>query len=1212
MSTRLLASLAHILFLVLSVCNGAAGLSSCTSTTSEYAQADFTNTVSDTTDMKSTAPFVLDTRLAFDVDTLVGISTAPGVSGTDTTVSRISLDGYWYNGLSAPVLTSLFDGLWSMDSEPSYHLDYFINPETGLNYTETKQAVVFNAENPKQVAISGQYVAWTQDSLSDPTKSTVMVQKQVHRANVTSALQDSVSISLSFDWPSRTGVSQSHPSICSNYLAYQEIDSSNLASVWLYHLAAGSKEPLNQIEGQTSSYFFPVLTSRSTSDDSADWPSASCVATWMEASHTISVDTNRNLDLGSTAVALSWLNSITIHMLLLPSRASLSISSAQWQTGSYTLLHNGFVSGDYFFILVSYADLSSYMIRTAYLPTYLKSGTLTFSDVMSSVSSSPLRFANGQNEALLYWQNVGSDWNLNGLYYAGSSDKSYYETHCTVLSTPATSSVLSAAFSTDTVFYSDGSKLHLIDLNKDNDILWDLTDLFPLNGHEITDSDNDGVGDGEDIVTATGPCVTSSTEKCLPDLTILYIEWSCFVVVTSVCVWFGVRFFKRQYRRAMELAEQAVEYDGPDIELELEKQVEQRMSNQRMVAFCLQLFILALAVLSIVLAVIPIYSFTPRPLTDMILFAWIDFHITWLFVLDLVARFIVRNKRREPTIWNFCIANWYDFPALLTDIPGATLQTPLSVVKILPRIWRIIRIVKVFRVVRFYRKVTRQSSFVTWMIKRPGVFLTGLMVLIIVSAAILLKIMEQGVAPNFERLDYVFWFVLSTVTTVGYGDMYPISVYARLLTMVLMFVGVGLIGTLSANIARNILTVGNTEDKINQLKKVNRERVEVHKSSLSKLMIAYNPVLAAIPQIFSLNSKTVSTVDERQRVNLERRSLLGSTVPEDLEKDWTRRDADLVMVRVSLEEAQLLSDVQSLREINTDVEQTASMTKKLYSESIVSEIIKDAQGKITPVSRLRFMLRTYQMDSEKFQLLVKELVKVIFEPPRQNNIFLERMFTLQHYLTEHNKTVDDGYFDLRDPLDDKLRRVEEILRNPRYDISKRFDSEDILADVFEVVLLWDRVVTARWAMQNIVFKPSARINPPAIRVIPLSTKQNKLNRRSSLAYSEGAKAKSNKPEKDNETESNPPEPSVLSKRVSTRSIPNHLVGNMAIRESLGGSRSSSRDSRKDHFLSQRPLTSSRTESYNTITQMVELAALLNGEMGEPMSPLSPIGRNFMI
>eukprot|EP00742_Colponemidia_sp_Colp-10_P004835 GILJ01005162.1.p1 GENE.GILJ01005162.1~~GILJ01005162.1.p1 ORF type:complete len:1182 (-),score=172.76 GILJ01005162.1:116-3661(-) len=560
MSARLCACLFNILFLILSVCNGAAGLSSCTSTTSEYAQADFTNAFSDTTDMKSTAPFVLDTRLAFDGDTLVGISTAAGVSGADMTVTSISLDGYWYNGLSAPSLTSLFDGLWSLESEPDYHLDYFINPQTGLNYTESKQAVVFNAENPKQVAISGQYVAWTQDSLSDPTKSTVMVQKQVHRANLTSALQDSVSISLSFDWPSRTGVSQSHPSICSDYLAYQELDSSNLASVWLYHLVAGSKEPLNQIEGQTRSYFFPVLTSRSTSDDSADWPVASCVATWMEASHTISVDTNKNLALGSTAVALSWLNSVTIHMLLLPSRASLSISSSQWQTGSYTLLHNGFVSGDYLFVLVSYADLSSYMIRVAYLPTFLRSGTLTFSDVTSSVSSFPLRFANGQNEALLYWQNAGSDWNLNGLYFTGSSDKSYYETHCTVLSTPATSSVLSTAFSTDTVFYSDGTKLHRIDLNKDNDILWDLTDLFPLNGHEITDSDNDGVGDGEDIVTATGPCVTSSTEKCLPDLTILYIEWSCFVAVTSVCVWFGVRFFKRQYRRAMELAEQAVEY----------------------------------------------------------------------------------------------------------------------------------------------------------------------------------------------------------------------------------------------------------------------------------------------------------------------------------------------------------------------------------------------------------------------------------------------------------------------------------------------------------------------------------------------------------------------------------------------------------------------------------------------------------------------------
>lgn len=47
---------------------------------------------------------------------------------------------------------------------------------------------------------------------------------------------------------------------------------------------------------------------------------------------------------------------------------------------------------------------------------------------------------------------------------------------------------------------TDTTDYYLYDLNKDNDLLWDVHDKFPLTGAEYYDNDNDGIGDNGDIV----------------------------------------------------------------------------------------------------------------------------------------------------------------------------------------------------------------------------------------------------------------------------------------------------------------------------------------------------------------------------------------------------------------------------------------------------------------------------------------------------------------------------------------------------------------------------------------------------------------------------------------------------------------------------------------------------------------------------------------
>ena len=54
------------------------------------------------------------------------------------------------------------------------------------------------------------------------------------------------------------------------------------------------------------------------------------------------------------------------------------------------------------------------------------------------------------------------------------------------------------------------NQLHLLDINKDNDLLFDFNDLFPFSWEYILDSDNDEIGDQVRLYVSSIPKVYSS------------------------------------------------------------------------------------------------------------------------------------------------------------------------------------------------------------------------------------------------------------------------------------------------------------------------------------------------------------------------------------------------------------------------------------------------------------------------------------------------------------------------------------------------------------------------------------------------------------------------------------------------------------------------------------------------------------------------------
>jgi voltage-gated potassium channel len=69
-------------------------------------------------------------------------------------------------------------------------------------------------------------------------------------------------------------------------------------------------------------------------------------------------------------------------------------------------------------------------------------------------------------------------------------------------------------------------------------------------------------------------------------------------------------------------------------------------------------------------------------------------------------------------------------------------------------------------------------------------------------AAVQITITERAVeGSNIKNFADGFWWAITTVTTVGYGDRYPTTTEGRLLAVMLMFMGISLVGVITASVA---------------------------------------------------------------------------------------------------------------------------------------------------------------------------------------------------------------------------------------------------------------------------------------------------------------------------------------------------------------------------------------------------------------------------
>ena len=81
-------------------------------------------------------------------------------------------------------------------------------------------------------------------------------------------------------------------------------------------------------------------------------------------------------------------------------------------------------------------------------------------------------------------------------------------------------------------------------------------------------------------------------------------------------------------------------------------------------------------------------------------------------------------------------------------------------------------------------------------------------------SAIQITITERAVeGSNIKNFGDGLWWAISTVTTVGYGDRFPTTTEGRFLAVALMFMGISLVGVITASVAAWFVKMGQEDSR---------------------------------------------------------------------------------------------------------------------------------------------------------------------------------------------------------------------------------------------------------------------------------------------------------------------------------------------------------------------------------------------------------------
>lgn len=200
-------------------------------------------------------------------------------------------------------------------------------------------------------------------------------------------------------------------------------------------------------------------------------------------------------------------------------------------------------------------------------------------------------------------------------------------------------------------------------------------------------------------------------------------------------------------------------------------------------------------------SVIMLDSMAPLHLRFSVTFWRIEWFFTLLFTLEYLVRIWCSSNRKAYVL------SLYGIVDLVSILPTyVALIVPQASPLLIIRLLRMLRIFRVLRLVAFLREFNLLLEVLKASARGIMVFFSVVIILTVIFGCLLYVL--EGPKNGFSNIPISIYWAIVTITTVGYGDVVPVTWAGRAVSAVGMLLGYAIIalptGIITANFARHL------------------------------------------------------------------------------------------------------------------------------------------------------------------------------------------------------------------------------------------------------------------------------------------------------------------------------------------------------------------------------------------------------------------------
>lgn len=167
-------------------------------------------------------------------------------------------------------------------------------------------------------------------------------------------------------------------------------------------------------------------------------------------------------------------------------------------------------------------------------------------------------------------------------------------------------------------------------------------------------------------------------------------------------------------------------------------------------------------------------------------FIVLEWIITITFTIEYILRLI---SLRKPLKYVFSFLGIIDFLAIMPMYVSMIFFGVQSLLVL--RALRLLRIFRIFKLSHFVSEMSFLGFALTRSLKKISIFMLVVLTLVIILGSIMYLV--EPSSSGFNNIPNSIYWAIVTITTVGYGDMTPVTTIGKCISSVIMLLGYGII-----------------------------------------------------------------------------------------------------------------------------------------------------------------------------------------------------------------------------------------------------------------------------------------------------------------------------------------------------------------------------------------------------------------------------------